>query len=217
MPGFYERLQKNLPSQQQVGAALCRHTLMDSDGHWFRLSELHRSTAGIIENWQEKIAVAQYVLTPAMVVRRSVYEQMGGFLPELCYVLDWEMWQRIATKFSLWFEPALLASYRVHASSATSKLIASAADVRDVRRMIELTAPGYPRLLAANWIERAGRFYAGVADVQNRQLLLEGHWKAAWRRYREVFQLSPGWTTFNAGLSLLNLNCVSSDRAVSAA
>ena len=49
------------------------------------------------------------------------------------------MWQRIASRFSFWFEPSILAYYRVHLDSATSQMRSNAADVREVGEMIELT------------------------------------------------------------------------------
>jgi hypothetical protein len=194
-----------LPTQPQVGAAFCRHALVNSSGHWLRLSELHHESCGILENGRQKIAVEQIILTPAIVVRRSAYEQLGGFSAHLCYVLDWEMWQRIAARFSIWFEPRILAAYRVHEASATSRLILEAADVRDVRTMIELVGPNYPRHLAADWIRRARAYYANVAMHQNRELLVEGHWRAAWRRCWHTFEMNPGWRVPAGGFSLFIL------------
>jgi hypothetical protein len=64
-----------------------------------------------------------------------VYEQAGGFLSQLHYVPDREMWQRIASRFSFWFEPLILACYRVHPNCATSRLRREAADMREVREL----------------------------------------------------------------------------------
>jgi glycosyltransferase involved in cell wall biosynthesis len=203
--GFYERFQNGLQTQPAVGAAFCRHALINSNGHWLRLSELHQESAGPLENAQEKIAVEQIILTPSIVVRRSTYEQLGGFSKDLCYVMDWEMWQRIAARFSIWFEPGILAAYRIHQASATSRLIVEAADVRDVQRMIATVSPNYPKDFAEAWIGRARDYYAKVAVIQNRELLVGGHWRAAWRRYAQTLQMSPGGRVLADGFSLFIL------------
>src|SRR2546423_1107808 len=93
----------------------------------------------VLDDWHARITVRNLIVCPAIAVRRRVYEQLGGFLPRLHYVPDWEMWQRIASQFSFWFEPSILACYRVHSNSATSRMRRDAADVREVREVIDLT------------------------------------------------------------------------------
>jgi len=136
---------------------------MNSKGHWIQLSELHRESPGLLDDWHAKITVQCVIQCAAIAVRRRVYEQLGGFLPHLHYVADWEMWQRIASQFPVWFEPSILASYRLHPHSATSLLRLDAADTREVREMIDLTvtyhSPARGRVLARKarswWAEAA--------------------------------------------------------------
>ena len=146
LPGFYQRMECGLRMQPSVGAAFCRHAMVECKRPLVEAIRASSRVGGGSEKGQEKIAVEQIILTPAVIVRRSAYEQVGGFSRELCYVLDWEMWQRIAARFPIWFEPSILAAYRIHEGSATSKLIVEAADVRDVQKMIELV----PQLSAPN-------------------------------------------------------------------
>ena len=152
LPGFYDRLRKGA-EESHAGAIFCRHAIANSNGHWIQLSELHRDSPGLLDDWHAKITVQQQIQCAAIAVRRSVYEQLGGFLPHLRFVPDWEMWQRIASRFPVWFEPAILACYRLHPNSATSGLRVDATDVRDVRQMIELTTtyhtPARGRALAS--------------------------------------------------------------------
>ena len=113
---------------------------VNSKGHWICISELHRESAGLLDDWHAKITVQRLIQCAAIAVRRSVYERLGGFLPHLRYVPDWEMWQRIASQFPFCFEPSILACYRVHSNSATSRMRLDAADAREVGEVIELTA-----------------------------------------------------------------------------
>jgi hypothetical protein len=126
----------------------------------------------------------------AIAVRRTVYEQLGGFLPNLHYVADWEMWQRIASEFPFCFEPSILACYRQHPKSATSRLRLDGADTREVRKMIELTKtyhdPARGRVLAS----KAQLAWAEVAVFHARELLVKVGFAPASRQIVEALRLS---------------------------
>ena len=189
LPGFYDLLRKAVECSE-AGAIFCRHAIVNSNGHWDRISELHRESSGLLDDWHAKITAEQLIQCPAIAVRRSVYEQLGGFLPNLHYVIDWEMWQRIASQFPVCFEPSILACYRLHGSSATSRLKLDAADVRDVRQMIELTAtyhtPARGRVLA----RKARLWFAEIAVYNARDLLVTVGFVPAWRMIFEALRLS---------------------------
>src|SRR2546425_5694260 len=96
LPGFYDHFRKGF-EQSDAGAIFCRYAVANSKGHWMRISELHRESAGLLDDWHARITVQQLIQCPAIAVRRLVYEQLGGFLPRLHYTPDWEMWQRVAS------------------------------------------------------------------------------------------------------------------------
>ena len=52
---------------------------MDEKGCERDLSLLERETPGVIPNWIERIAVTQRIECPSIVVKREVYEKLGGF------------------------------------------------------------------------------------------------------------------------------------------
>jgi len=144
----------------------------------------------LLDDWHAKITVQQLIQCAAIAVRRRVYEQLGGFLPNLHYAVDWEMWQRIASQFPVCFEPSILACYRVHGSSATSRLKLDATDARDMRQMIELTAtyhtPARGRVLA----RKARLWWAEATVFHARELLVTVGFAAAWRQILEALRLS---------------------------
>jgi glycosyltransferase involved in cell wall biosynthesis len=112
--GFYRKLQTGFEKHPSIGAAFCRTIYMEPDGLWETFTPLERKTSGVLENWLEKIATGQRLLTPSIVVRRQVYEELGSFDRRfVCAGEDWEMWVRIATRFPVWYEPEPLAEYRV--------------------------------------------------------------------------------------------------------
>src|SRR5438034_1422137 len=188
LPGFYDRLRKGV-EESHAGAIFCRHAIANSNGHWIRISELHRESAGLLDDWHAKITAQQVIQCAAIAVRRRVYEQLGGFLPQLHYVPDWEMWQRIASQFPFCFEPSILACYRVHPNSATSRMRLDAADVREVRELIDLTttyhSPARGRMLArkAHWL------YAQAAVSHAREMLSQSGFHPAWKQILEALRL----------------------------
>ncbi len=189
LPGFYDRMRKGA-EQSHAGAIFCRHAIANSKGHWIRLSELHLESAGLLDDWHAKITAEQLIQCAAIAVRRRVYEQLGGFLPHLHFVADWEMWQRIASQFPFCFEPSILACYRVHANSATSRLRLDAADVRDVREMIDLTMTYHSAARGRVLANKARSWYAQAAIFHARELLVQFGFTSAWRQIVEALRLS---------------------------
>jgi len=188
LPGFYDLLRKGA-QQSDAGALFCRCATVNSTGQVRNELKVRQKTTKLLVHCPSKITVEQLIRCPAIMVRRAVYEQLGGFLPHLQFVPDWEMWQRIASQFPFWFEPSILACYRVHSDSATSRIRSNASDVREVREMIELTAayhsPARGRMLA----RKARSWYAKVALFNARDLLVNVGFTPAWRQIVEALRL----------------------------
>jgi hypothetical protein len=138
LPGFYGALREGCQHNEAVGTAFCRHDTINADGERMEVSALERSQPGLMENWNKRICEYNGVLTPSVVVRRSVYETLGGFRSELVFTLDWEMWQRISTRFQAWYEPRVLACYREHTGSETPRLVNTGADISDLKRCLKI-------------------------------------------------------------------------------
>jgi glycosyltransferase involved in cell wall biosynthesis len=192
LPGFYEHLRKGA-EESDAGAIFCRYAVVNSKGHWMHISGLHRESVGLLDDWHEAITADQPIQCVAIVVRRVVYEHLGGFRPQLRYALDWEMWQRIAAHYSFWFEPAILACYRVHPASVSTSLMLEAADARDVRSMIDMTMAYHSGRRATVLARRARTFLAGVAIGNSRHLLVNGHAGSAGKQIIEALRLSRSW------------------------
>ena len=120
--GFYAELKNLAAVAPTAGAVFTRHAFADATGHWQLLSPLEQGDAGVLENWAARLAAWQQIQCVAIAVRRECYEELGGFHAELAYVLDWEMWSRIAHRHTFAFSPRILAAYRMHAGSETSRL-----------------------------------------------------------------------------------------------
>jgi glycosyltransferase involved in cell wall biosynthesis len=205
LPGFYDRLRKGA-EQSHAGAIFCRHAFTNSNGHWIRISELHRESTGLLDDWHAKITVQCTIQCAAIAVRRRVYEQLGGFLPHLHYVADWEMWQRIASQFPVCFEPSILACYRSHPNSSTSRMRLDAADVREVREMIDLTMTYHSRARGRVLARKARSSWAEAAVVfHSRELLVQAGFRPAWRQIVGALRLCHSPRMIRAVFSFLIL------------
>lgn len=138
LPGFYERLRSALSNREDIGAAFCRHMFVDEADFQHRVSDLERSTSGTLPGFIEAIGISQRIQCASIVVRRQVYENLGGYRLDLRYTPDWEMWVRIAAQYPIWYEPETLAAYRIHPDSCTANLARLHQQVPDMRRCIEI-------------------------------------------------------------------------------
>jgi glycosyltransferase involved in cell wall biosynthesis len=203
LPGFYQQLQAATPSSSSVGAAFSRFTFMDEDDLWHGLSHIERRTPGVLEHWLEKIAVVQLIQFPAMVVRRSVYEHLGGFCADVHYAADWEMWKRIAAHYEVWFEPQVLACYRQHSGSETSRMVSLGLDIADIRKAIAMSESYLPGEKAEELSERAREHYALYALRTARRMLSNNDTTAAIAQITEAFRCSRSMPIVRSALPLL--------------
>jgi GT2 family glycosyltransferase len=189
--GFYSAMGRAFDAEPSIGAAFCRQIIIDDQGNWLHLSPLEQKTSGIVDGWLDRIASGQRLQTPAMVVRRSVYEQLTGFDPRLTWTEDWEMWVRIAASYPVWYEPAPLALYRVHAGSSTDRQTESAETIRDVRRAIGIMRGYLPADRADRLARAATRSAAHAAIRRGRRFAERGLWTAARSHAREAVRTDP--------------------------
>jgi glycosyltransferase involved in cell wall biosynthesis len=193
--GFYRKMQQSFDSSPGVGAAFCRQISMDESSHWQWLSTLEQPESGVIDNWLEKIAVINRLQPPSMVVRRSVYEVLGGFDRRIvCCAEDWEMWVRIAASYPVWYEIEPLALYRVHSRSLTGRCACTGQNVRDLRRIVEIIEPYLPAQLASSLSEESRQLWA-VYSVKYiaAQMLARGNLTAATTQIREALNCSASF------------------------
>lgn len=159
-PGFYESLRRGIEAHPEVGAAYCRHAYCDENGNWHRLSILEMPAAGVLPRFVKPLVTAERVQCVAMAVRHSTYEQLGGFNSELKHALDWEMWIRIANKFSIFYETRILACWRNHPGATTSGQIRSGENVRDIAKAIGIWSAYLPEGEGEHLSEIAGKRFA---------------------------------------------------------
>jgi glycosyltransferase involved in cell wall biosynthesis len=172
--GFYRLLQKGFEQDSKIGAAFCRHIHIDEQGLQQYVSDLEQPESGILHNWLEKIAVKQLIQTPAIAVRRDVYEDLGIFDSRLSSCEDWEMWIRIAAKYPVWYEPELLALYRVRSNSNTERHLQSGKEIQNIRKVIGITKEYLPDKNAHKLTKNALENYAFYGLLKAQKFISNG-------------------------------------------
>jgi hypothetical protein len=107
-----------------------------------------------------------------LIVRRSVYEELGGFRAKLQHCSDWDMWNRIVLHAPIFYDPTLLACNRLHPSSGTSHMISTGKNVREERLCVRISCANLPRKEAKRLYRRG----MGVAAIRALRHVLQ-HWK----------------------------------------
>ena len=118
--GFYKKMQSLFETYPSLGAAFCRFSYIDTKGNTLYLQDPEMEGEGVLENWLVRLGGRQRIQYAAMVVKREVYEKLGGFYG-VEYGEDWEMWMRIAAHYPTGYVPEVLAEYRKHYSSVSGK------------------------------------------------------------------------------------------------
>ncbi|MGQ3685787.1 MAG: glycosyltransferase family 2 protein [Candidatus Loosdrechtia sp.] len=214
LPGFYEKMAKTFLQCPDIGAAFCRHIFMDNHGHWQSISDLEQRESGILKNWLEKLASEQRIMTPSIVVKREVYETLGGFDQRLICSEDWEMWVRIAVHYPVWYETEPLAVYRMHPDSNTGRHVRTGEDMRYTCEAIDIFTAYLPDEIAYRVSRQAKETYAFSALEMAYSLFVRGDIPATFIQMREAIRLSSSFRVIRQIVKLLGTIGMSSMKKI---
>lgn len=143
LPGFYELLEETQRAHPDVSLIATRSFLIDDDDIIDQVTPRVRS----LEKGEREVQDLLYqnpIRTPAVVVRKSFYEQHGKFRTDLTYAMDIEMWVRAISTGGGVIVPQVLSCYRSSTGNLTSRFIRSAEALRDDMRMNRIFKERYP-------------------------------------------------------------------------
>ena len=106
-----------------------------------------------------KMVTGNPLQTCAVVFRRELYDQLGGFREDLPYTGDWEFWVRLALLGPWAYVPRTLAVYCWHATNETHAMTAIGETARSIRRTLETFSMILPPYMKPLLVE-ARRFQA---------------------------------------------------------
>jgi glycosyltransferase involved in cell wall biosynthesis len=183
LQGFYERFEGLFSKDSHLDAAYARYWLADANGNLVTSSVLEMTQAGEFNGFNDMIATWTRVQCAAVVVKRPTYERVGGYHPDLPYVLDWEMWCRLGARGRWGYVPELGAVYRVHPRSETERLRRNGQTLADMLNggriarshfppgLQKTTELGFLNAFIGNVLNEASWLYAhGELDVAGKLL-----------------------------------------------
>jgi len=143
LPGFYQRLGAVAQAQPQFALYACRCFFVDEENVIsdvsFRVRPLEAGG-----RFPEHFFYGTPLQTPSVVVRRSFYEEHGGFLPALVHTADCEMWTRAVARGGGIIVPEVLCHYRMFAANDSGRLARTAENLRDGERLHAIFAQRHP-------------------------------------------------------------------------
>lgn len=185
-PGFYRRMEQALLSHEAVGAAFCRQEYIDQQGRRQSTTRYLQNQSGLMPDALSILALTNRIQPPAIVVKRRVYETLGGYDARLFHSADWEMWVRIAARYPIWFEVEPLVAYRVHGQSDTSRLFQTGANIQERRLCIEICRHYFPSDRAGRLYRQALGYSALYAAKTASKFMTSGHWQIALVQFKEA-------------------------------
>lgn len=206
--GFYQKMQTAFIENPEIGAAFCRHIIMDEHSHWQYISVLEQEESGVLpDSWLDLITGFQRIQTPSIVVRREVYEKLGGFDYRLATGSeDWEMWVRIATNYPMWYEVEPLALYRKHSGSITRTNVKNGRYVEEMRDSAKIFLTYLPKEKADQLHEKTMQNCAFHAlDIAD-SILAEGDMRSAISLIREALKCSRSFKVVRSAGRIILLN-----------
>ena len=189
-PGFYAKMQCAFDEHDDIGAAFCREIFIDCDSTWLSINELLQAKSGPLANALECLASEQRIMTPAICVRREVYERLGAFDRRLSGSEDWEMSVRIAAAYPVWYEPEPLALYRMHDHSNRSRNIRTGRNITNESTAIEIISEYLPPARARAIGAHSRSMYALSALRSAERAFATNEYPMAWAQLRGALKLS---------------------------
>jgi hypothetical protein len=115
VPGAISAAVAEMEANPSVALLYGLGEFIESDGTGAKLCE-H------IEPWslERLLGTLNLILQPATLFRRDEYMAVGGLDCELHYVMDYDLWIRLGSRFPVKFLPRVLAQARVYAETKTS-------------------------------------------------------------------------------------------------
>jgi glycosyltransferase involved in cell wall biosynthesis len=129
VPGRLSKTQQYLESSADVAVVGTSAELIDPEGRV--VGELS-SSAG--DDVRRALVVKNRLVHSSVVMRRSVYEQVGGYNPRLPQMEDYDLWLRMALLGRVAVLPDLLLRYRVHGSQMSRKAAPRGQYVSEISR-----------------------------------------------------------------------------------
>lgn len=192
-PEFYKRYENFIKTNPETLMVFSRANEVNKKGKVIRLFQYppENERSGIVRNALRHLLASNYIIASSAVVRREVYERIGGPDLSLHYALDWELFVRITASGPIGYihEPCI--DYRVHDETVSSDFIRSGLSVNDNIRIAKRHLCKLPEELRSETWKEFRRRAARRSLHQGREQLRSGFYKGAFRHAWYSFWFEP--------------------------
>jgi GT2 family glycosyltransferase len=190
LTGFYDAMGSAFKLFPTAGAFFCESDYIDAMGKVTGRTGVELDETGILEDWLPRIVAAQRIQTPGMVVRRTVYEELGGFDRQLDCSEDWEMWIRLSTCFPVGFCREARSQYRCSSNNNSSRSFLNGSRGAMQRRMFQIVDSYLPQELVSEIRSERSRGQALFFSGQLPHVMKHRGWPDALLLIREILRFS---------------------------
>jgi len=154
--GFYESMESCFASYPEAGAFFCESEYINEHNAVTGKTGREQENTGFLDNWLQRIYIQQRIQTPSIVLRREVYEKIGGFDQRLTACEDWEMWVRASVCFPFGFNAQCIAQYRVYPHNTSHASILSGCRLSIQKETLQIIDSYVPTIVkVSNRAERS--------------------------------------------------------------
>jgi glycosyltransferase involved in cell wall biosynthesis len=202
MPNFYQAYRQQI-ERHQCSVVLGQSVIIDQQGQWISISKSLQVADGLLDDALKKLSLENPIRTPAIVVAREAYEQVGGFTTSLVFTPDWEMWTRLAASVKLAYVKRPYSEFRFHTGSETSKLVLDATSVTDSLAALQIIQSRFNNFQDRQEIQfSVNSWLSNESRHLSQKFASEGHFYSAWLHAIWVLRLTP---SISAGKNLIRV------------
>lgn len=159
MPEKLEKQMALFSSERDLGFVHCGFSKFDEKGRdlGYRDTSAYQGWVypWMLHEWSTLMAM------PCMLVRKEVFDKVGGFDEAMTWAEDLDLWRRIGMKYRVGVVPQSLVKVRVHSAGTTFE---KAASVQGFRRYLEKAFADDPALSKSFRKKAYARMYTNVAQ-----------------------------------------------------
>jgi glycosyltransferase involved in cell wall biosynthesis len=178
-PGKLEQINKAIRVHPKAGLFYSDFRMVDKQHKHLRTIHCRH----IVGNGYFQLLLGDFIGMLTAVVRRECFDACGPLCEELCSTDDWDMWVRIARKFSIVHVPAVLAEYTWHSSGSVS----SDSATMDKRKVIDRALEADPNLSRSQHREIEAR----LSQLEGVRYIQQGNKEMALSCFSKSMRLSP--------------------------
>jgi len=188
---FYTRLGQGLKKHPQAAVAACGHQFCDRD-HSIRIHLEITEPCGCYGDSRFAATWAYRAPFSGVVVRRSLYEALGGFHEHLGLWAEWEMKARLLSATPLYFHNTMMVVECLHAASYRQRILHAADTLDACAKAISLATKCYPETLSKEFSEKSSVLFASEFVCFGLSLITYNQIQTGLIHLQAAIQLWPG-------------------------